>query len=171
MTKEHEDEFFDEDLKSKTEIKQEKLALQDLGRRLTALPKKQRNELPVEDDIQDAFALADKIQNKHEAFKRHMQYLGKLLREADIDAINAKLDFFANKHQQENLEFSKLEQTRDRLITGTNDDIESLLSEHPSLERQKLRQLIRQAAKEHKAEKPGKQYKALFQYLKENVQR
>ncbi|GLX84390.1 UPF0307 protein [Thalassotalea loyana] len=169
MTKEHEDEFFDEDLKSKTEIKQEKLALQDLGRRLTALPKKQRNELPVDEDVQEAFELADRIRNKHEAYKRHMQYLGKLLREADIDAINAKLDFFANKHQQENLEFAKLEKTRDQLVTGNNDDIEALLAEHPGLERQKLRQLVRQAAKEHKVEKPGKQYKALFQYLKENV--
>ncbi|QOL26890.1 DUF615 domain-containing protein [Thalassotalea sp. LPB0316] len=169
MTTQHDEEFFDEDYKSKTEIKKEKLALQDLGRRLTALPKKQRSELPVDEDVQEAFLLADKIQNKHEAFKRHMQYLGKLLREADLDAINAKLDFFANKHQQENLEFSKLEQTRDQLIMGNNDDIEALLAEHPSLERQKLRQLVRQAAKEHKAEKPGKQFKALFQYLKESM--
>ncbi|GLX81681.1 ribosome biogenesis factor YjgA [Thalassotalea eurytherma] len=168
MTTENQEEFFDEELKSKTDIKKEKLALQDLGRRLVALPKKQRNELPVDEDIQDAFTLADRIKNKHEAHKRHMQYLGKLLREADLDAIQAKLDFYANKHQQENLEFAKLEKTRDELITSDNNFVESVLAQYPNLERQKLRQLIRQAAKEHKAEKPSKHYKTLFQYIKEN---
>ena len=169
MSTENQEEFFDEDLKSKTDVKREMLELQELGRKLAALPKTQRLELPVDEEMQDAFLLADKIKNKHEAYKRHMQYVGKLLREADLDAINAKLDFYSNKHQQENLAQHKLEHLRDKLITGSNDDIESLLAEKPSLDRQKLRQLIRLAAKEHKAEKPGKQYKALFQYLKEHA--
>jgi ribosome-associated protein len=36
------------------------------------------------------------------------------------------------------------------------------------MERQKLKQLVRLAAKEKKAEKVGKHYKNLFTYLKEN---
>jgi ribosome-associated protein len=75
----------------------------------------------------------------------------------------------ANKHQQETAKFLHLESTRDELIAQGNDVVEALLSEHQGMERQKLRQLVRQASKEHKAEKPGKYYRDLFAYLKEHI--
>ncbi len=142
--------------------------LQALGRKIVAMSKAQRAKLPLDDDMKDALVLADKIKNKHEAAKRHMQYIGKLLREADLEAIHLAMDAIANKHQQETIKFQQLEQLRDQLIAGNNDDAEALLAESPNMERQKLRQLIRQAAKEVKAEKPGKSYRDLFQYIKEN---
>ena len=159
-------EEFDPDFKSKTQVKKEMLDLQDLGRQLVKLPKTQRNQLPLDDSLQDAMLLADKIANKHEAFKRHIQYIGKLLREADLDAIQQKLDFFANKHQQETQRFHHLEALREQLINEGTPAIEALLSEHPAMERQKLRQLVRQASKEQAAEKPGKYFRELFQYIK-----
>ena len=157
----------EEELKSKTEIKKEMLALQALGRKIVAFSKVQRAKLPLDDEMKDALILADKIKNKNEAFKRHMQYIGKVLREADLDAINAAMDALANKHQQETIKFQNLENLRDQLIAGKY-DVEQLLTEQPSLERQKLRQLIRQAAKEVKAEKPAKSYRELFKYIKEH---
>lgn len=160
---EEEEEFI-----SKTQIKQEMLELQALGRKLVALPKAQRARLPLDDDMRDALILADKIKNKHEAAKRHMQYIGKTLREADLDGIYKELDVMANKHQQEAAKHTKLEELRDALIAGSNDDAEALLQENSNLVRQKLKQLIRQAKKEVNAEKPGKSYRDLFQYLKEN---
>ncbi|WP_448245400.1 ribosome biogenesis factor YjgA [Thalassotalea agariperforans] len=158
----------DEEFISKSQIKKEMHELQALGRKIVAMSKAQRAKLPLDDDMKDALVLADKIKNKHEAAKRHMQYIGKLLREADLEAIHLAMDAIANKHQQETIKFQQLEQLRDQLIAGNNDDAEALLAESPNMERQKLRQLIRQAAKEVKAEKPGKSYRDLFQYIKEN---
>ncbi len=158
----------EEEFISKTQIKQEMLELQALGRKLVALPKAQRARLPLDDDMRDALILADKIKNKHEAAKRHMQYIGKTLREADLDGIYKELDVMANKHQQEAVKHTKLEELRDFLIAGSNDDAETLLQESPNLVRQKLKQLIRQAKKEVTAEKPAKSYRDLFQYLKDN---
>jgi ribosome-associated protein len=73
-----------------------------------------------------------------------------------------------NKHQQSTAKFTRLEGLRDELIEQGNEAVEKLLVEFEGLERQKLKQLVRQAAKEKKAEKLGKHYKNLFLYLKEN---
>ncbi len=61
-----------------------------------------------------------------------------------------------------------LENIRDELIEQGNDAVEALLAEFEQMERQKLKQLVRHAAKEKKAEKLGKHYKNLFTYLKEH---
>ena len=76
----------------------------------------------------------------------------------------------ANKHQQETAKFVRLEKMRDELIENGNEPIEALLTEYSTMERQKLRQLVRHANKEKKAEKIGKYHKELFSYLKVHVQ-
>ncbi|WP_440876227.1 ribosome biogenesis factor YjgA [Thalassotalea sp. PLHSN55] len=160
---------FDEELKSKSEIKREMLQLQDFGFKLVKMSKHQRSKLPLTDELKDALVLADKILNKHEALRRHVRYIAKVLSETDLAPINQALDVMANKHQQETAKFNHLENLRDALIEQGNDKIESLLNETPSLERQKLRQLVRQASKEKKAEKVGKSTRDLFSYLKEHI--
>ncbi|MFQ3193615.1 MAG: ribosome-associated protein [Colwellia sp.] len=156
----------DEELKSKSEVKREMIQLQIFGQSLIDLSKHQRSKIPFTEEIKDALILADKIKNKHEALRRHVRHLARMLSEADLEPIKHALDVMANKHQQETAKFIKLEKMRDDVIDQGNDFVEALLSEHESMERQKLRQLVRQASKEKKAEKLGKYYKELFDYLK-----
>ncbi|WP_448212861.1 ribosome biogenesis factor YjgA [Colwellia sp. MEBiC06753] len=163
---EHDIDEFDED-KSKTDVKREMHQLQDFALMLMRLPKSKRNKLPLNEDMQDAMVLADKIITKPDALRRHARFVAKLLLEADKDAIQAALDVLNNKHQQQTLLQNKYEQMADDLIAGGNDAIESLLTETPTMERQKLRQLVRQAAKEVAAEKKGKGVKNLIAYIKE----
>ena len=111
--------------------------------------------------------VADKIANKHEALHRHIRHVAKILLETDLEPINHAIDVMANKHQQETAKFVYLEKLRDDLIEKGNEAVETTLSEFKSMERQKLRQLVRHATKEKKAEKIGKHYKNLFAYLKE----
>lgn len=159
----------DEELKSKSEVKREMLQLQAFGQKLINLSKHQRSKIPFTDDIKDALHLADKIKNKHEALRRHVRHLAKILSESDLEPINHALDVMANKHQQETAKFVKLEKMRDNVIEQEGSFIEDLLAENDTMDRQKLRQLSRQAAKEQKAEKIGKYYKELFDYLKEHT--
>jgi ribosome-associated protein len=159
----------DEDLKSKSEIKREMHRLQDFGQKIVEMSKHQRSRLPLTDELKDAMVLADKILNKHEALRRHIRHIAKILSETDLEPINQALDVMANKHQQESVKHTKLESLRDELIKGDNELTESLLTENPAMERQKLRQLIRQAAKEAKVEKPAKYFKELFNYLKSHI--
>ena len=156
----------DEELKSKSEVKREMIQLQIFGQKLIDLSKHQRSKIPFTVDVKDALILADKINNKHEALRRHVRHLAKILSETDLEPIKHALDVMANKHQQETAKFIKLEKMRDNAVDQGSDFIEALLTEHESMERQKLRQLVRQASKEKKSEKPGKYYKELFEYLK-----
>ncbi|MGL1958035.1 MAG: DUF615 domain-containing protein [Colwellia sp.] len=157
-----------QELKSKTEIKKEMHQLQDFAQSLVEMSKHQRSRLPLTEELKDAMVVADKILNKHEALRRHIRHIAKILVETDLAPIHQAIDVMANKHQQETAKFVRLETLRDELIDNGNDAAEALLIEFSKMDRQKLKQLIRQAAKEKKAEKLGKHYKNLFAYLKEN---
>jgi len=158
----------DEDIKSKTQIKREMHEMQEFAMNIVKLSKSQRAKLPLNDDIKDSLVLADKIKNKPEALRRHVRFMAKELLEIDLEPIRQTLDFMANKHQQETTQFHQLEQLRDELISEGSSCIEALLAECPAMERQKLRQLVRQASKEKAAEKTGKHYRELFAYIKEH---
>ncbi len=160
---------FDEELKSKSEIKREMHKLQDFAASLIKLSKHQRSKIPFTEELLADLRLADKIKNKHEALRRHVRHMAKVLSETDLGPINQALDVMANKHQQETAKFNALEQLRDELIEQGSALIEELIDKHQTMERQKLRQLVRQANKEKKAEQPGKYYRELFAYLKEHI--
>jgi len=156
----------DEELKSKTEIKREMYQLQDFAQKLIEMSKHQRSKLPLSEELKADMVLADKIRNKHEALRRHIRHVAKVMSEMDLAPIHHAIDVMNNKHQQETAKFIRLEKMRDDLIEQGGDKIEALLVEFTTMERQKLRQLVRQAGKEAKAEKPAKYFKELFAYLK-----
>jgi len=157
-----------EELKSKTEIKKEMHQLQDFAQSLVEMSKHQRSLISLTDDLKDAMIVADKIRNKHEALRRHIRHIAKILLETDLKPIHKAIEVMENKHQQSTAKFLRLEDLRDQLIEQGNDAVEDTLIEFDKMERQKLKQLVRHAAKEKKAEKLGKHYKNLFAYLKEN---
>ena len=163
------DEELEEELKSKSEVKREMHKLQDFAQSLIEMSKHQRSRLPLSEDLKDAMILADKITNKHEALRRHIRHTAKILLETDLGPIHHAMEVMANKHQQETAKFVRLEIIRDELVDQGNDAVEALISEFPQIERQKIKQLIRLAVKEKKAEKIGKHYKNLFTYLKANA--
>jgi len=166
---EHDIDEFEEELKSKSEIKREMHQLQDFALRLVKLSKHQRSKIPFTEAIKEDLVLADKIHNKHEALRRHIRHMAKVLSETDLAPIHQALDVMANKHQQETAKFVHLENLRDKLISDGNEAVEALLNQNTSLDRQKLRQLVRQATKEKRDEKIGKYHKDLFNYLKVNI--
>ena len=162
-------EEIEEDLKSKSEIKREMHQLQVFAEELVNMSKHQRSRLPLSEDLLYAMVVADKIANKHEAMRRHIRHIGKILLETDLEPIHQAIAVMANIHQQESVKHIKLEQLRDKLISQGALEIENLIAEHPQIDRQKLRQLVRQAAKEVKVEKPAKYYQTLLKYLKTEV--
>jgi ribosome-associated protein len=165
----HNIDEFDEEYISKSELKRQMLAFQDFAMVLIKLTKHQRSKLPLAPELAEALLLADKIHNKHEALRRHVRYVGKLLSTMDLTELNQALDRLRNKHQQETIRFHQLEQTRDQLLMATNEEIEQFIVDHVNIERQKLRQLLRFAKKEQQAGQPGKYYRELFQYIKQHM--
>ena len=90
-----------------------------------------------------AIALAQRIQNKRSALKRHYQFLGKLLRARDTDPIFNALAEIDNASQQSIQLHHRAERWRDRIIDQGNDAIDTLVAEIIHADRQKLRQLWR----------------------------
>ncbi|MCT6876372.1 ribosome biogenesis factor YjgA [Frischella perrara] len=148
---------------SKSEIKRDAEALKKLGVELVQLSKNELSKIPLDEDMIYAIELAQKI--KKEGYRRQIQYIGKLLRNRDIDPISQALDKLKNRHNQQNAILHKLEKLRDDLIdTG---DAEPIIAWNPQADRQQLRQLARTAKKERDANKPPKSARLIFQYLKD----
>jgi len=159
----------EEELKSKSEIKREMHQMQDFAQSLVEMSKHQRSKIPLTEALLEDMVLADKIKGKHEAVRRHIRHIAKVLMETDLDPIYQAIDVMNNKHQQETAKFVHLENIRDSLIAGDNQTAEDILADNENMERQKLKQIIRQAKKEQKAQKIGKYTQELFNYLKANM--
>lgn len=152
---------------SKTKIKKQMHELRDLGKELTELGKDQLAQLDIPENLRDAIREMKNI-NKFGAIKRQMQYIGKLMRDVDTAPILAKLDAWKGKSQHHVAYMHQLERWRDRLLES-DAALTELLSAHPQADAQRLRTLIRNAQKEMEAQKPPKNYREIFQVLREII--
>ena len=128
---------------SKSQLKRDSHALQDLGKKLAALSADQLARIPLDEPVLEAIALAHRIQNKRSALKRHYQFLGKLLRARDTDPIFAALDELNRESHQSIQRHHRAETWRDRIVAEGDGAINEFVSECAPADRQKLRQLWR----------------------------
>ena len=152
--------------KSKTQVKKEMHALQALGEELTQLNKSQLASMPLPDNLRAAVEQAQGMK-KREGFRRQLQYIGKLMRSTETDAIQAA---FAELQEQQNRDARSLhivEQWRDDLINGDDSVITKFISAFPDTDRQQLRQLVRGAKQEASQQKPPAQARKLFKFIRE----
>ena len=150
---------------SKTEMETDMDALQKLGEELVGLKPSVLDKFPLSEDL--AQAIKDAQRFKNEAKRRQLQYIGKIMRNIDPEPIQAALDKVRNKHSQATAELHKLEQLRDRVVAEGDAAISEVMEMYPEADRQRLRQLARQANKEKSANKPAKSSREIFQILKE----
>ncbi|MDP1520078.1 ribosome biogenesis factor YjgA [Porticoccus litoralis] len=158
----------DEELpKSKTAIKREMTELQKLGEELVNLPAAKLEKISLPEDLEEAVMLARRLKNR-EGKRRQLQYIGKLMRVIDSDSIRESLESFHQDSVAFRQQFHKLEIWRDRLLNEGDSALEELMREKPGMDRQHLRQLIRQAQKQASQNKPPAAARKLFKYLREN---
>jgi len=150
---------------SKSSRKREMTALQKTGEAMLVLPAKQFAKVPISPILREALELAATLKNR-EGKRRQMQYVGKLMRSEDHEKIAEVLASFDENSRTFRLQFQRLEKLRDDLIDGNNDALTNILELHPALERQHLRQLIRQASKEREQNKGPAASRKLFKYLR-----
>jgi ribosome-associated protein len=91
MTQSVDEDHDDFDLPpSKSSRKRAALALQKLGERLVAMRAAERAKLPLGDALLEAIAEAQRISSRG-ALARQFQYIGKLMRNEDVAAIEAAI--------------------------------------------------------------------------------
>lgn len=152
---------------SKTKIKKQMLALQDLGKTLTALPNDKLRELNLDEKLLEAILEYKRI-TKFGALSRQLQYIGRLMRDVDPAPIQARLDAWNGVSRQHTAWLHQVEHWRDRLLEQP-DALTELLAAHPEADAQHLRTLIRNAHKEKEANKPPKSYREIFQVLRDII--
>lgn len=161
-----------EDRPSKSQVKRDMLALQDLGKEIVELSSDRVKQLPLSEKLLEAVLLAQRTTSR-EGRRRQIHYVGKLMRDAPAEQIRQQIDTWANGSRQETAYLHAIERDRDRLIAD-DDALTPWLDAHPGVDVQAIRSLIRAARAEHKKNQgllPGqepqrKHYRALYQAIK-----
>jgi ribosome-associated protein len=129
---------------SKSQLKREMTALQDLGAELVALSKERLAKIEMPERLRDALLEAQRI-TKHEARRRQMQYIGKIMRDVDSAPLRAAMDEINGVSEAANIRQHQLERLRTRLMEDES-AFSELARDYPGADVQHLRQLRRNAA-------------------------
>ena len=156
------------DRPSKSQLKRDMTALQKLGADLIAEPRDRVKRVPMPEDVRDAI-LACQLIKDHEGRRRQLQFVGKKMRtldEEELAIIQRTIDSWKGLSKADTAAMHALEKRREKLLAN-DAALTELLEQHPHLEAQHLRTLIRNARKEQAESKPPKAYREIFQILKQ----
>ena len=158
-------EFDDVDERpSRSQLKRDMTALQKLGTDLAALGETVVKGAGLPPEVEKALLLI-KSMSKHEASRRHMQYVGKLMRTFDTTHVQEIVDAAQQGHSLRTAEFHRLEVLRDRLVDGDDDLLQALFEANPD-HGQRLRHITLSARREKDSGRPLKESRALFKLLR-----
>ncbi|HEY4374777.1 MAG TPA: ribosome biogenesis factor YjgA [Burkholderiales bacterium] len=155
------------DRPSKSQVKRDMEALQELGREVAELPRERITELDLPEKLYDALIHYQKI-TAHEGKRRQYQYIGKLMRNIDPQPLRDAVDRFKGESKAEVGDMHLAERWRERLL-----DEEGALAEfasaYPETDMQQLRTLIRNTKKERGTQKPPRDFRKLYQLVREQI--
>ncbi len=150
---------------SKSSRKREMHALQDIGRQLVELSPERLRKVPMPEELYDAVRDAQRF-TKHEARRRQLQYIGKLMRAIDPAPIQAQLDAFNGVSAAEVAKQHRLERLRSDFIEDEK-VIAAIAEAFPGADLQYLRTLRRNTLKEREQNKPPKAFREIFRVLRD----
>ena len=146
--------------------------LQQLGESLTELSDDRLRGLQLSETLLDA-VLEFQRTRSHEGRRRQLQYIGKLMRDTDVEPIREAVASARIGRAREALALHEAEHWRDRLL-GNDSELTPWMQQHPGSDLQQLRSLIRAARKDMTAApddpkavgRKGRAYRDLFQFIK-----
>lgn len=152
---------------SKSQKKRESTALQDLGVELVKLSKDRLSKMDLPERLYQELLEAQRL-TANGAIRRQMQFIGKLMRDVEVEPIMEQLSAIRGESSAAKAEFHLLERWRERLL---EDDgaLTEWLAGHPAADIQQMRQLIRNARKEAAESKPPKSSRQLFRLLRDGA--
>src|ERR1700742_753248 len=154
----------DEDLEqrpSKSERKRAAHAAQDLGETLIGLRDAELDALDLPERLMDAIREARRIPSRGGG-ARQRQYIGKLMRDIDLEPIRAALAANSEQAARESQLFKRLEAWRERLIIEGAAALEELERWRPGLDRGEWQRRIGAAQAERARGGPGTAGRELF---------
>ena len=156
---------------SRTQQRRDALAVLALATQLVDMAPARLARVDLPEDVREEITRT-RATTAHGARKRQLAFLAKVMRRYDDEAfaaVRAELGENREKQRQDTAAMHRLEALREQLIDDLDDAaLARLIEQHPDLDRQHLRSLIRQARIEKAApNKPPKAYREIFQVLKD----
>lgn len=152
---------------SKTRRKKDMHALQALGAMLVGLEPSKLQALRLPERLADAIAQARSI-TKHEAHRRQLQYVGRLMRDVDPEPLRAALERIQAVPRAERAQFATAERWRDRLL---DDELAAgeFVASYPGADPALLAELIGEARGERASGRPPHKSRALFRMVSRHL--
>jgi len=163
---------------SRSARKRESEELQSLGEQVAELPAETIATLPLPEPLIDALASAKRI-GSFGGRRRHLQYIGKLMRRLDPGALDAVRDAVSAARApsaRQTALLHRAERERDELLES-DAALERWLADDRAGDAQRLRSLIRQARKDAREARPGeaprrgKAYREIFALVRARLER
>ncbi len=152
---------------SKTRRKEESHDLQALGAALLEMSDDHVASLGLDEKLVDALRAHRKIRS-HEARRRQMQLIGKLMRSVDVEPVRKAVAEMQLGRARDSLALHQAERWRAELIAA-DDATTRFASEHPEADLQQLRALVRNARKDQSLapeQRSGRAFRELFQFIR-----
>ncbi|MFO7993703.1 MAG: ribosome biogenesis factor YjgA [Marinobacter sp.] len=154
---------------SKSQLKRDMHRLQDLGKRMLELSNDQLDTLPISATLRAAIEESRRIR-QNEARRRHLQYIGKIIRqEDDTEGLTRAIDAFDAGSEEHTRRHHLAERWRDRMIEEGDSAVGEFLNYCTTADIQHLRNLARNARRDMEKGKNTGQPRKLFRYLRECI--
>jgi ribosome-associated protein len=153
---------------SKTKQKQASHDLQAIGAELVLLSDERLLALAMPERLLDALRTYKQTRT-HEGKRRQMQYIGKLMRGADVEPLREAVTRVQLGRTRASLALHQAERWRAELIAD-DEALTRFAAEHPLADMQQFRTVIRNARKDAALvpeKRSGRAYRELFQLIKQ----
>ncbi|MDR2112150.1 MAG: DUF615 domain-containing protein [Candidatus Accumulibacter sp.] len=151
---------------SKTRRKRDMEELQALGEALAGLPAERLKKIDLPEDLREALGMVQRMSRQDEARRRQMQYIGRLMRNVEDQPIRAALAGARGDSAADTARLHRLERLRDALLENET-ALHEIATLYPDVDSRRLRSLRRAALEEKERNAPPRNYRAIFQLLKE----
>ena len=153
---------------SKSERKRRSTALQDVGAQLVKLSPEQLARIRMPEDLREAVVECKRF-NKHEAIRRQMQYIGKIMRDLDTAQIVEQLTALEAPSRRQTALFHVAEKWREELLADPQ-ALERFRSEFPHADAAQVQGLADAARAERAKGSSPKRTRELFHAINAIVQ-
>ncbi len=158
----------DDDFISKTRRKRQMTELQDVGAALVKLSPEQLARMDLPEALRDA-VLDCKRYKKHEAVRRQMQYIGRLMRDVDPAPIVEQLAAMEAPSRKQTALLHLAEKWRDEMVRDP-EAVARFAREFPAADENRLRALAASAAEEKRGTRAPKHFRELFHAINTLIQ-
>ena len=153
----------DDELISKTRRKRQMHELQAVGAALVKLSAEKLARIDLPESLREAVADARGL-TKHEAKRRQVQYIGRLMRDIDAAPIIEQLNELEKPSKRQTAIFHVAERWRQELVDDPG-NVERFVKEFPAADAARLRALAQAAKDEKRGARALKSFRELFHAL------